>query len=297
MTIPILFPGGAYGTYLEWCLSSLCSPYQISSPFRDNGNSHNYIGVHLPDMQGWRQHLKEKDSVNFVRLHPKNAQDQSIKNHLIEILQSVDKVIFLYPDADSVLLNINNCFYKTWNDWWSHIWKNHAKFRVDPIELYKNWPIPQGTKIQNIDKWIRREFLSIYLFPAWQSQVEWYFPDHWQSPRCRYVFIKNLLHDFENTITDVVNFLQLDIQQPISELLPYHEENMKLQKYLDQDRICNLIVDSISSNNCITWNNLPVISEAWIQWRLRELGYEIRCHELDIFPTTSVQLKELLYTP
>jgi len=45
------------------------------------------------------------------------------------------------------------------------------------------------------------------------------------------------------------------------------------------------------------WDPLPLPSEVWIQYRLRELGYEIRCHGLDIFPTTSVQLKKLLYTP
>lgn len=38
-------------------------------------------------------------------------------------------------------------------------------------------------------------------------------------------------------------------------------------------------------------------SEAWIQWQLRNLGYEIQCHGLDKFPTNSVHLHELLYQP
>jgi hypothetical protein len=37
-------------------------------------------------------------------------------------------------------------------------------------------------------------------------------------------------------------------------------------------------------------------SESYVQWQLRNLGYEIQCHELDKFPTNSVHLKELLYT-
>jgi predicted nuclease with RNAse H fold len=44
-----------------------------------------------------------------------------------------------------------------------------------------------------------------------------------------------------------------------------------------------------------TWEPLPLPSEAWIQWQLRNLGYELRCHGLDMFPTNSVQLRELLY--
>lgn len=297
MTVPILFPGGAYGTYLEWCLTSLCSARELSSPFNTNGNSHNYKGTHLSNMQGWRQYLKRNNVVDFVRFHPKNDPTQSIENHLNEILQSVDKVIYLYPDPDSVLLNINNSYNKTWNNWWEHMWNHPLEFRLDHDQLYKNWPIAPDTKIQDIAPWISREFLSLYLVPAWQSQVEWYFPDQWQSPRCRYVFIKNLLYDFENTITDLVDFLSLDIQQPVSRLLPYHDENIKLQKYINQDSICNQIITSISNNNFLSWDPLPLLSESWIQWKLRELGYEIRCHGLDTFPTTSIQLKELLYNP
>ena len=293
MTIPILFNGGAYGTYLEWCLTSLCSSDKLVSPFRDIGNSHNFKGSHLIDMQGWRQYLRENNPSKFVRLHPKTEQGHSIKAHLDEILQSVDQVIFLYPDANSVLLNLNNYFDKIWDDWLLHAFK----YDIDPEKLYKNWPITPDTPIQDIDLWIRREFLSMYLIPSWRSQVEWYFPDQWQSTRCQYVFIRNLLHDFENTLANLVEFLQLEIQRPISALLPYHDQNIKLQKFINQDRICDHIIDSILNDKFITWDSLPLPSEAWVQWRLRELGYELRCHGLDIFPTNSVQLKELLYTP
>jgi len=293
MTVPILFNGGAYGTYVEWCLTSLSTSDQLSSPFRANGASHNFDGNHLLNMQGWRQYLSGSDHSKFVRLHPKTDKNHSLKNHLDEILQSVDQVIFLYPDTDSVLLNLNNWIDKVWYNRWI----DFIGSEVDYKKIYKNWPIAPDTAIKDIDVWIYREFLSMYLVPSWQSQVEWYFPDKWQSPRCRYIFVKDLLHDFENTITAIADFLKLDVQRPISALLQYHEQNIKLQKHIDQDKICNYIIDSILNGDFITWNALPIVSEAWIQWRLRELGYEIRCHGLDTFPTTSVQLKELLYTP
>ena len=74
-------------------------------------------------------------------------------------------------------------------------------------------------------------------------------------------------------------------------------ENIKLQKYINQDTICNQIIDTILTDKFMAWDPLPLPSESYVQWKLRELGYEIRCHGLDIFPTTSVQLKELLYNP
>jgi len=293
MTVPILFNGGAYGTYLEWCLTSLSTSDELSSPFRANGNSHNFQGTHLDNMQGWRQYQSGPDQSKFVRFHPKNEQNHSLQDHLEEILQSVDQVIFLYPDTDSVLLNMNNWFDKIWDDWWTHF----IGGEIDSVKLYQNWPIAPGTAVQDMSIWIRREFLSIYLVPSWRAQVEWYFPDSWQSPKCQYVFVKDLLHDFENTIVSLTNLLKLDVQRPIGTLLPYHEQNIKLQKHINQDKICSHIIDSILHDKPTAWNALPLVSEAWIQWKLRELGYEIRCHGLDTFPTTSVQLKELLYTP
>ena len=297
MTVPIIYNVGAYGTYLQWCLAGICSSDDLTSPFGKNGNSHHSRGYHLNGMQNWRKYLQQDQHSQFVKLHAKTKKNESLSDQLNEILQSVDKIIICYPDSESVLLNINNWVYKIWDDWWLHVWSNSLELCVDIKTLYNNWPIAPGTLIENIDQWIRREFLSLYLIPAWRSQVEWYFPDQWQSPRCRYVFIKNLLHDFENTITDLVDFLQLDIRQPISNLLPYHEQNIKLQKYINQDSICNQIIDLTLTDKDMEWDPLPLPSEVWIQYRLRELGYEIRCHGLDIFPTTSVQLKKLLYTP
>ena len=297
MTVPIVFNVGAYGTYLEWCLTSLCSSKDLVVPFTQQGSSHKFVGNHLLNQQGWREYLKKGNSKQFVRLHPKVIKDESISDCLDEILKSVDKMIFCYPDPDSVLLNINNWIYKLLGDPWVPMWDNPLKYCIDKEKLYSSWPIIPGTPVKNIDPWIRREFLSFYLSPAWQSQVEWYFPDRWQSTRCRYVFTKNLLHDFENTLIDLVEFLQLKIQRPISTLLPYHDQNMRLQKYVKQDSICNQVIDSIQNDNFMTWDTLPLPSESWIQWRLRELGYEVRCHGLDILPTNSVQLKQLLYKP
>lgn len=297
MTVPIIFNGGAYGTYLEWCLTNLCLTDDLIIPFTQTGSSHNFDGNHLMDIQGWREYLREGRPEKFIRLHPKIFRDDLISSCLDEILQSVDKIIFLYPDADSVVLNLNNWVFKILTNPWTSIWKNPSKYCVDLEKLYNSWPITSGTPIENIDPWIQREFLSFYLMPAWQSQVEWYFPNQWQSSQCRYVFIKDLLHNFENTLTDLVDFLQLDIVRPIATLLPYHEENIKLQKYINQDTICNQIIDAILTDKSTAWDPLPLPSESYVQWRLRELGYEIRCHGLDIFPTTSVQLKELLYKP
>jgi hypothetical protein len=108
------------------------------------------------------------------------------------------------------------------------------------------------------------------------------------------VLVGDLLHDFENTMQRIQNTCELEFTRPIAELLPYHEINLKKQKHTTHDQLCNQIVNLEED---LDWEDqtLGMASEFWIQWELRNRGFEMRCDGLDIFPTNSVQLRELLY--
>ena len=292
--IPIIYNGGSYGTYLEWCLTSLCSNQPICDPFTSIGNSHEFGGNHLGNMQGWRKYLSSNLQYKFARLHPKSLQTESITDNLNEVLLSATDIIYLYPDKDSVLLTVNNYCTKIWDNWW-----NYQFFEaIDASKIYSNWPVSTNVPIAQIPTWIRREFLSFYLMPAWHAQVEWYHLDAWNHPRSHNILVKDLLYNFESVINRLQKMLNLNFIRPVSDLLPYHKKNLQLQKFKNQDQLCKNIIDSTVNNFEFDWSDqlMPLASESWIQWRLRNLGYEIQCHELDIFPTNSVHLKELLYT-
>lgn len=292
-TIPIIYSAGTYGTYLEWCLTTLCSEHPIQEPFNPNGNSHGFRGNFLSGVPDWRNYLLTSTPHKFVRVHPKTSATESLSEILTEILKSVTGIIYLYPEKDSVLLAVNNLFSKAKDDWWL----DYFSSEITVSKLYSNWPV-SNTPITEIPTWVRREFLSLYLMPAWHSQIEWYHLDNWTHPRSHNIFIKDLLYDFESVIGQLQQTFDLDFVRPISDLLPYHEKNLQLQIHVNQDQLCNNIIDSTVNNLNFDWSDcpLPLASESYIQWQLRNLGYEIRCHELDIFPTNSVQLKELLYT-
>jgi hypothetical protein len=134
--------------------------------------------------------------------------------------------------------------------------------------------------------------------PAWYDQVEWYHLDAWKHPRSHNVLIKDLLYNFESVMSRLQQALDLDFVRPITDLLPYHEKNLQLQTHKNQDQLCKRIIDSIMNKVNFDWSDqiLPLASESYIQWQLRNLGHEIQCHELDKFPTNSVHLQELLYT-
>ena len=88
----------------------------------------------------------------------------------------------------------------------------------------------------------------------------------------------------------------MQFKRDVVELLPFHQQNLKLQKYIGQDQICNQIIDAVVNNQPFEWEELTLTSESWMQWVLRNRGFEIRCDGLDMFPTNSIQLRELLYT-
>jgi len=289
--IAIVFNGGAYGTYLEWCLTTLVSKTNVSIPFNSNGNSHKFPGNHLGDIQGWRQYISSDGQGQFVRLHPKTKKTDSITANMTEIAKDAQYTIYLYPDQETILLNLNNFFFKIWDNWIAHIFESE----IDPNKIYKNWPVSSTTPIDQIPQWIMREFLSYYLMPAWLDQVEWQHNTSWQHQNSTTITISELLFDFESSLTKIKNFCNLEFQMPVANLLPFQEENLQLQRYINHDRICNDIINSIKNNTCISWPMLSLPSEAWIQWKLREIGYEIKCHGLDLFPTDSVSLRDILY--
>jgi len=303
-TIPIIYNAGAYGAYLSWCLYTLTTDVDVISPLTEVGSSHNFSGVKpLNGIKAWNEYVSINNPVKFVRMHIKNRKEESISTNLEIILSTVDKMIYIYPDRNSVLLNINNIYSKVTKEWWPAPGKDGEcipkaealQFFKDTI--YQNWPVSTTVQFDNIPRWIKREFLSLNLVPSWHAQVEWFHPDSWQHPNCLIFFIEDLLHNFKPTIQYLQKFLNLDFKKDIDQLIPIHKEMLKRQINYGQDLLCNQIVNSTIQSIDFSWADsyLPLHSESWIQWQLRNLGFEIQCHGLDIFPTNSMKLKKLLY--
>jgi hypothetical protein len=293
-SVAICYNGGAYGTYLEWTLTTLTTPGDICTPFTEIGNSHKFKGNTL-----FFENLDQKKTTfkfsPWARIHPKTNKNHSLTDNLKKILTYTKQIIYIYPDQDSVVLNINNYFSKIWENWWV----NQFTSNIDTNVIYANWPIARSVPIEQIPIWIQREFLSYYLVPAWHAQVEWYHLAQWSDDRCLVILIKDLLYDFQQTIYRIKNFCNIEFIRPVAEMHNCHNKMLSLQQNINQDELCYKIIDHTLSTTPYSWKNehFPLPSQAWVQWQLRNLGYEIQCHGLDIFPTDSVQLKKLIYKP
>ena len=237
----ILYNGGAYGTYLEWVLTTLVSSKDIVSPLTNTGSSHLFVGNFLgsPSLKSskwsdmWHKKISQNNYFQFARAHLKTCKDDSIKENFNIALKSFDRIIFCYPDHKSVLLNVNNAFSKVWKDWFD----NRLKDLVFAENLYSNWNIDPGTSSENIPIWIKREILSYNLIPSWQNEVEWFFPDTWSHPNCKFVFITDLLYDFKKIILEIQQFCHLDFRVGVDQLLEHHAKMLSVQQYLDQDEL------------------------------------------------------------
>ena len=89
-SVAICYNGGAYGTYLEWVLTTLTTPGDICTPFTEIGNSHKFIG-NLLIFEELEQKILPISAPQWIRLHPKTKKDHSLSNNLNSILNWVKK--------------------------------------------------------------------------------------------------------------------------------------------------------------------------------------------------------------
>jgi hypothetical protein len=289
----IVYSGGTYGTYLNWALLTLAKDIPIVPPFRHNGNSHNFVSS-VPS-----QYARHADNAtrlvrqqptelpDLFRCHPKISATESIVENISQLVKYADRLIILYPDKESYLLAINNFYYKIWTNIFQTIGKDGV------AHMYASFDIPSTTPLSQIPNSIVREFLSYYTFDSWEDQVEWFLPDQFSHPQCKFVFVKDLLYNFESTLLEIQEFTKIKFIKPIDCLENLHKTNVSQQTYTGQYQLACNILDNVNLNRDFSWasSELTLVTESWIQRQLRSQGVELQCTDLDTFPTSVAELK------
>lgn len=285
-TIPIVFNAGLYGTFVEWCLNYFSGQISNGFPFNDSGNSHQFMGNHLTNMDGWREYLKSHHNHQFARLHPKTSSAESVLGTVNELLTTANRIILLYADTDSTLLAINNKFEKIYDDGWLN---HNQSFFYDYL---RGWG---KDLLSEMALWELREFLSLYIFQQHASESESVIikQTHWDH--VVKIDIRRLFDDFENTITSLADFCSAPIvrdnfDQVYSLWLP-------LQKHAKKDGVVREIIHSIVDDFEYDWANkqLSLVDEACIQMALRDShSLDLLCYNLNTFPTNTRDLKKNL---
>jgi hypothetical protein len=289
-----MFQGGSYGTYLIWLLNMLFTNQQLYDPFiKTTGSSHNIKNLkHIVNVDEWLKNPWTPDDCVFVKVHPKQEGPHSLLNNAICLTNYFGKSILVYPSTDTYLLNANNYVYKIWDD----LWDGPLKY-INKDNFYENFPIDRNTKLSDAPQWMIREWLSYNFFNSLNSQIEWFLPDTFSHHNCLVLFIDDILYDTSNMLLKVQNFLDLPFEKNIEQILPYHNKNIKAQKFLHQDKLAQTIITAVQDkNNHVTWKStdLSLITESYIQQWLRNNNYDFKCNNLNKFPTSTEDLLKLL---
>jgi hypothetical protein len=272
--VPILFPAGAYGTFIEWCIMYFSGRALDQLPFGNAGNSHNFSGVHVQNIQIWREFCKMQSSAPVCRLHPKTLEHESFIDNVTEVARN-GPCIFLYVPTSLFALTINNKFEKVYREGWME--HNKAQY----LDNLKQW---HSGKLYN---WELREFLSFYI---WDQHLSETGADIMQNASINNVLkvnIQSIFDDFENTIRALIDYVGLQVVRTNFDTV--HSEFLKRQVHYGKD----LLIDSIVGNIATDWPQLTIVDESIIQMRLRNQGHDIKCFGIDTFPTTQEALRAI----
>ena len=285
-TVPIIFNGGTYGTFVEWCLNYFSGESVVTFPFTQSGSSHGFAGHHLMDIHGWRSYLQSEQYFKFVRLHPKIHETDDIEKNIIEISNSVDTAIVLYSSIESLLLNLNNKFDKIWDSGWL---EHNKSFFFKNLE---SWGVKS---FDQIEPWEIREFLSFFIVKQHEAESGASIIQNLSSHNIVKVEVRTLVDQFESTIKKLLKASNLPcVRNDFDEI---YIKWIAKQKHVNKDFVVERIINSVLNESYYDWSedNLTMIDESIIQMRLRDLHYlEIKCYNLNVFPTNTNNLRKLL---
>jgi hypothetical protein len=286
----IVFSGGSYGTFIEWCLnyfSDLNFPTEL--PFTNLGNAHKFAGNQLLTIDNCMKYTKSLNDYPFVRFHPKTNKDEKILDHLKFVSEHFKKTIYMSPTKKTFAWSLNNKFEKIWGvEGWMRKNKDLIHNNVN------RWG--DFTSTEQMQPWQFREFLSFFIYDQHLDETEMNLTPKITNhiSNIHIITLDNLKQNFKQTILDLLDYCQI---APVRiETLSYiYASWLEKQYHIFKDDTISKIISSLLDNKFYSWHgiNLTIVDEALIQHFLRQQGIEIRCYNLNTFPTNTDDLKKL----
>jgi len=269
--INIIAPPGCYGTYVARCLHHYTLPTETHQfDFDQYGSSHVFrkISKSIAETSLAHQTDLKSDKINkettiIVTGDIKHQLDyfnnQYYKESQGNLLEFIEKAF----NNDIVQQDLKKWDYQTLFDETTPMWILREYFSYNLIETLKN-----GYNNKN--------YLSLPHVYSFCCEDMWHVS----------------MWDIVNILADVLN---KKIYASLEDVVKNHQNFLNCQKYHNiqircEQFVCNTIdyVDSISP--CIS-----LFDEAYVQYLLRQSGYEIHCDNLNTFPKTTFELKKIIY--
>ena len=298
--IVILYPAGAFGTTIEYCLKHFSiehGPLAKTDPI-STGSMHNYQKeFHIHHVDHIDPNFRNNRNIGLGNLRSINIIN-SIYPLMCSLNQTADVTIKGSFNAHKTYTLDNSVILIKFNDIrdmeLSYLMR-HEKIPlaslISSIKVESCIPWKQdATSVLDLERWQLRELLSIQFNDSMQDllTVDQFAEDHWLI-----LGFNDVLEDLPGTINTCINYVgwsrnDVDLQNFSDN---WREKQEKIVSRLEN---INSIVDSTLSAKSLKWNDLELIDQVLIQAKLLRQGYEIKCDGLNSFPTNSTDLKKLL---
>jgi len=279
--IIVLFPPGAFGSTVEYCLRQFSQELtKKSAVVLEDGSMHGYDKefhpIFIDDFIDSNKNFFEIVTPVYPGKDFMTAQQTVSK--LEKHIDGNQKLILIHlPTFDMAERNQLFCYHKI-PDLLETVMKNKSQ---DWNSNYKSWKDMQIFEL--------REALSFFIDQQEQHLgIVSLAKPHWLC-----VTADDILYNFENTVLNMLQYLELSFD---------HTQNLKIfyldwfekQKYiLDEYAVIEQIFYNLEHRNHYTWGKLSIMGEAIVQSRLRRAGIEIACHGINEFPKNLQDLQNL----
>jgi len=293
--IHILFLPGTFGSTVQFLLRTYCTKYKDIEfddevPYYSYGSMHGYAKTGhyciYPQLEAFLEGRLDNHIKISTPVYPMIDATAKMVINKIKSSRPFDPVIFLYvSNIEYAEINMIARFYKM--------------SQTDPVEAVRSMVDDYILGIHSwnekyshwtdMEVWELREWLSLF-YPNWIN--EWiesikFTPKNWLVISTEEVF-----NETEETFKKILEYTGA---YNLHEFQSFCIEWRKKQQYLLDvyNQVKNIVFNSIH-NIQYFWEPIGFIEEVIIQKQLRDNGYQLRCFNLNVFPTNSTELHNLL---
>lgn len=292
--IHVFYGCGSFGSTVEYVLHNYTNhKNKIDGYIMPNGSMHSFKkGCHISNLTDLADFLgtdRSTDTVTTPTYPFKECQLPEIIQYFSSIPSwNTDKKILIYqPNLEQAELNLLFIYHKLCVN---PVKGNGIEMIVgDNKHNLTGWN-NEYTHWSQMQSWELREWFSLFYTgvvsefitaPSYVSESDWLLLTN-----------SELLSNTLDSFNKIINYCNFTAQGNLTE---FAEQWRVAQQYVvDEFNLLAQIVDCSINNQSLSWGPINIIAEAIVQQRLRSLGYEIRCNNLNTFPTDSKLLHQLL---
>jgi hypothetical protein len=300
--IHILFVPGSFGSTINLVAQSFCK--NIESPalsleesILSDGSAHGfYKEGHWCTKELFANFLEERIDQDIKISTPTYPYNGMTVQEIFSQYQNkrpYDKVVIIYiKDMNYAELNLLAQYYKISAGSLSR-GLEYTFYDEGLLADIKKWN-KEYNSFNDMRPWELREFFSLYYTDCVKDwlNAQLLAPSNWLK-----ISTYDLLNNSRETFKKVCNFIdEFDNSKEI-EFNKFSDTWLEKQRYLIKElELVNKIVDYTTNQKITSWTSsqLCLLSEAMIQKKLRDNGYDLKCYGLDTFPTDSIQLYRLM---